>query len=223
MNENQVLSGRVLRLGGIAALASGLLFFVGVALQFSSGWFPEEALAAGDMEAWLTAVAGSRTLALAGVGCSIAAIALWAVVGLVLYRMLAPQRPAAALLGAAGYLAGVPLALAAFALGFGATWGLMDAAASADAAVITALMRGFLVSDDIATLLIAGLGNGFFSLAGLRSGLLPRWLGWLGLLAGGLVTVVLLRYVVPFFAVATIGYPLVLLWFVLLGIVLLRR
>lgn len=212
-----------LRIAGLAAVASGIAFLAGVALQTSTGWFPEEALARGDMGRWLLDVSAARTEALLGVGLSIVAIGLWMPFALVIHRVVAERSPALALLALSGYLTGIPLALAAFTLAFGATWGLVDAAAPGDAAISTALMRGFLSMDDLATFLIGGVGNGLVSVAALRGGGLPRWLGWLGVAAGLLVTVVLLRYVVPAFSLATIGYPLTLLWFVVAGIVLFRR
>lgn len=216
-------SPALLRAAGVAAVASGILFFAGVVLQTSTGWFPEPALAGGDMAAWLADVAAARSRALVGIGLSIVAIALWAPFAIVIHHLLAARRPALALGAASGYLAGIPLALAAFAFAFGATWGLADAAGPGDAVVSTALMRGFLVMDDLATFLIGGVGNGLVAVAAIRGDVLPRWLGWLGIVAATLVTVVLLRYLVPAFAFATIGYPLTLLWFVLAGVVLIRR
>ncbi|NNE36206.1 MAG: hypothetical protein HKN13_13280, partial [Rhodothermales bacterium] len=93
MTDDQNLHSKMLRLGGITALLSGLLFFVGVVLQVSSGWFPEKALGAQEMTAWLSAVTYARGTALAGVGFSLVAIALWMLLGLVLYRLLRMARP----------------------------------------------------------------------------------------------------------------------------------
>lgn len=223
MPKHNGLNPAIVRLAGLAAILSGLLFFVGVWLQFTSGWFPEEALRSREMESWLNNVTETRITALAGIGFSSVAIMLWAVVGLVLYRLLGNEQPALALVGLTGYLTGIPLALVAFVFGFGITWGLTDAASTTNVVLSTALMRSFLVMDDIATFLIGGVGNGFFSLAALRSDRMPKWLTGLGILAALLVTVVLLRYTIPVFEIATFGYPLVLAWFVLVGIVLVRK
>lgn len=217
------ITPNLLRLAGAASFVSGLLFFVGVQLQMSTGWFPEVALTDGEMTPWLETVAASRNITLAGVGFSIAAIMLFMVVGLVVYRFLADEQPTLALLGLAGYLTGVPLALVAFLFGFGATWGLMDAANATESALPTAFMRSFLVMDDIATFLIASIGNGFFSFAAWRSKQFPRWLSGHGFLVAVLITIVLFRYIAPVFGAATIGYPLLLLWFILLGVVLFRK
>ncbi len=221
--DNKFLTPPLLRLAGVASIVSGLLFFFGVQLQMSSGWFPEVALTDGEMTSWLATVTALRSTALAGIGFSVAAIALFIIVGLVVYRFLADVQPTLALLGIAGYLTGVPLALVAFIFGFGATWGLMDAASATESALLTAFMRSFLAMDDIGTFLIAGVGNGFFSLAAWRSRQLPRWLSGLGIAVAVLIALVLFRYVAPVFGAAGIGYPLLLLWFVLLGVVLLRK
>ena len=219
----------LLRLGGIAGIGAAL-FLPGVILQTGlTSWFPEEALQQGDMTTWLEHVAANRATAMTGVAFSIAAIISFMPFGLVLYRLLTGVgrwQPVAAL---AFNILGVSLALAAFTFAFGFTWALTDLAGAANgqgaggiSALATMGMRGFLVCDDLATCLI-GLSNGLYAYAGLRSKVLPRWLGWWGMIAGFLVTIVLLRYFFPIFAIAAVGYPLVVLWFAATGILMLRK
>lgn len=221
MYDDRSLEPGVLRLAGAAAILSGALFLAGVGFQMSSGWFPEEHLQAGTMDLWLATVSAARGSALLGIGLSLAAISLWMFLAPPLYQMLRSESPAFSLLGLVGYLTGVPLALAAFGFALGATWGIVEA--SAPASVAEPLMRGFLVSDDFATFLIGGVGNGGFSIAAYRTRKLPRPICVLGIVASILVTVVLFRYAHPAFGLAGVGYPLIMFWFISVGVVLLRR
>jgi len=227
MLENQIKNRGLIRLGGIAGIFAGI-FLPGVILQIGvTNWFPEEALQSGTMTAWLNNISEQHILALSGITLSIFAIICFMFFALSLYRLL-PKERWLTTAGFASHLAGIPLALAAFVFAFGFTWALVDLRAVSigeDTKHLSSLaafgMRGFLVGDDLATSLI-GLGNGLFALSALQSKALPKWLCWWGVIAAILVWLVLLRYLIPAMAFASLGYPLVILWFVLTGIYLLR-
>lgn len=212
----------VLRLGGVAAILSGVLFLVSVRLQVASGWFPDVALHEGTMDAWLVEVAARRGTALAGLGLSSAAIALGLPFGLVLHRHLRGSSPALAHLGLGGYLAGYPTALAGFAFAFGTTASLTDPSVEASVALASALMQGFLATDWTATLAIA-VGCMAFSVAGFRTGRLPWWLCAHGVIACAMILVTPLMYLWPVFGAGYYGAPLYLVWCVLAGAVLIRK
>lgn len=221
------MNKELMRFGGIAGLIT-LIFIPAIALQQTTGWFPEYDLQAGTMDNWLITIVENRTNALLGVGLFIIAIISFFSVGITLYK-LRPQNDWLGIAAVMAQVLGITLALAAFLFGFGFTWALSDLAAGKameDTAELIPLatmgMRGFLVSDDLATCLI-GLGNGLFGWSFYKNGLLPKWLCWWGIVAGFLVTIVLLRYSIPAFSFATIGYPLVVLWFFIVGIVLIRK
>lgn len=223
MFTDQPISPGLLRMGGIAGILV-ILFLPGVALQMNTGWFPETHLQDGAMTEWLTTVAAQRSLALLGVGFSILAILCFLPCSLILYRLL-PQNHWLSTAGLASYILGSSLALTAFTFGFAFTLALTDLAATGQAelsGLATLGMRGFLAADDLATTLI-GTGHLFMATLALHTGLLPRWLCWWGIASGLLVILVLLRFVLPVLAAAMIGYPLVILWFVLTGVVMLRK
>lgn len=212
----------VLRLGGVTAVLAGPLFFASVQMLVTSGWYPEGDYGADAMAPWLAAVSAHRTLALSGIALTLAAIVLWLVVGFVLYGLLREARPATALGGLAGFVAGGTLALAAFGLGAGATWALTDAAVPPEPDLVLAVLRAFAAMDYAGSVLVGGLGVGLMSVAALRTGALPKWVSVTGLIAAVLVTLAAGRLVVPALGAAAVGYPLLMLWFVLVGVALLR-
>lgn len=216
------LSSSVLRLGGVAAVGAGLLFFAGVQTLVAAGWYPEGSYAVGEMAAWLAGVRAARALAVSGLLLSLAGVSLWMVVALVLYLRVRGAAPATALAGLAGFLAGVPAAFAAFGLGAGATWALTDASVPADPTLASVALRGFSAMDYAGSVLVGGLGVGALSAAALRAQALPRWVAVVGVVAAVLVTLAAGSPFVPALGAAAVGYPLLLLWFVLVGIALLR-
>lgn len=227
MFSQQTTHPQALRLGAFAGMFS-LIFLAGVIIQLPlTGWFPEYALQAGTMVEWLNHLALQKPLALLGIGLSVLAILSFLPFGLMVYRTF-PRTGFINQLGLSLYLAGITLALVAFTFAFGFSWGLADLvraggnSAGELEALATMGMRGFLAGDDLATTLI-GLGHFCFALSSLRSGYLPKWLAWWGMIAGTLVALVLLRYFIPALEVLAIGYPLVILWFGLTGIQLLRK
>ena len=223
MNTNASVTPFGQRVAGILSISSAVIFLAGVALQMQSGWFPEEALSASEMGVWVVSVSGNLRSALLGIAFSCVAIVLWLTVLPNIRRLTAEKQPTLTWLGASAYLAGVVIALAAFVMAFGATWGLMSVPFETSQAASAIWMRSFLVMDDFATFLIGGLGAGLFSIAGWRSGELPKYTCSVGIAAAVLVTIVLLRYSYPIFAFAMIGYPLIMLWFILVGIAFCKR
>lgn len=224
-HTGETMNSKLLRFGGIAGIIT-LFFIPAIVIQTQTGWFPENDLQAGTMINWLSAISADSALTLLGIGLFIIALLAFLPVGLTLNKII-PNDDWINTAAFSVHLLGVSLALAAFLFGFGFTWALTDlyksAAGETEKLVVSATMgmRGFLVADDLATCLI-GVGNGLFGFAGMKNKLLPNWLGWLGVVAGILVTIVLFRYIFPIFAIAAIGYPLVVIWFALAGTSLLK-
>ncbi len=226
MLQNQNVSAATLRLGGIAGIIV-FLFLPGVALQFSSGWFPEEALAAGEMSKWVEMMVANKTLALLGVSFSIFCILCFFPFALTFYKLL-PKDSWLSTAGLAAYMAGIPLVLVAFTMGYGFTWAIIDLQTQGlgdqtTLGNIAAMgMRGYLFCDDLGTALL-GIGHILFALAAMKNRLLPNWLCWEGIIGGALVILVLLRYFIPVFFFASIGYPMIVLFFSITGILFLRK
>lgn len=226
MNSNNNVSPALIRFGGISGIVT-IIFIPAIILQQTTGWFPDYDFQPGTMEKWLENLSVNPSLSLAGIGLFIVAIIAFFGVALTLYRAH-PKNDWFSTAALAAHILGITLALTAFLFAYGFTWGIADllkaqSYESKDLIISATMgMRGFLASDDIATCLI-GIGNGLAGLAWLKTGKLPKWLCWWGVVAGALVTIVLLMYFIPVFAFAAIGYPLVVLWFFLTGIVLLRK
>lgn len=218
-----------MQLGGFSGIGAGVFFFIGVILQITNNWFPEEALQSGEMVAWLKGVGENLPPMLVGVGFSIIGIFFFFSTGFSLNR-LHPKGGWLTSAAFCGHVLGTTLAMCAFVFGFGFTWGLSNLANGAAEETLQSLstvatmgMRGFLAGDDVATTLIGGVGNGLFSLAALRSGYLPKWLCWLGIITGILIFVVLLRYFVPALVALSFAYPMIMIWFICTGVILLKK
>ncbi len=225
MLQNQNVSAANLRFGGFAGILA-FLFLPGVALQMDTGWFPEEALASGTMGQWVDMIASNPYLSLLGVGFSIISILCFFPFVLTFYRLL-PREHWQTSAGLAAYFGGIPLALVAFTIGYGFTWAIIDLYNSTgqetELGNIAAMgMRGYLFCDDLATSLI-GAGHAFFAWVALKHRILPKWLCWEGIIGGILVSLVLFRYFIPIFAIASVGYPLIILFITITGILFLRK
>lgn len=221
MTSTQTKQVSSLSLGAYAGIGAGL-FLPGVILQVPmTNWFPEQALASGEMTLWLEQLSQHTFPALLGVGLSIIAIICFLPFGFTLYQWF-PKNNWRSTAGLTAYLMGSGLALTAFTFAFGFSWALSDMLGRGTPAedlhrIATMGMQAYVFSDDIATALI-GLGHLMFAGQALRQDLLPKWLSWWGIISGVLVGLVLLRYFLPLFSVAQFGYPLVILWFVLVGV-----
>jgi len=227
MNSTKQINPNIFRVGGIAGILIGI-FLLGVMLQITSGWFPEGDLQNGEMTDWLNTVTTNRSIAFTGIGISIFCIILFIPFGWSLYKLFSPNSWVN-FIAISIYRIGTSLSLAAFTFGFGFTWGLIDVVEASTGNSLENLsnvasmgMRGFLWADDLATSLL-GLGHILFSIEGLRSKKLPKWICLWGIIGGLLVILVVLRYLFPFFEFAAIGYMIFTLWWVFTGIFLLRK
>ena len=224
MSSNHSIQSSAIRFGGWAGIFSGI-FLVGVAIQMSTGWFPEEQLEKGNMSDWLSQISQNPKLVLLGIGFSIISILCFFPIVYALHQKL-PASDWRRFAGWCAHMVGIPLSLVAFTLGFGFTLGLLELSANQSGEVLAPIsrvaMRGFLMGDDLATTLLGGFGNGFLAWSALRAKALPKWICWIGIISATLVTIVLLRYFIPFFAFAMIGYPMILVFFVSVGVYLLK-
>ncbi len=218
----------LLRLTGLAGILCGL-FIPGVIIQIPvTGWFPAEALNNSTIIEWLKMISLQKGLVLTGIGFSILAIISFFVFGISLSQVL-PKNNWSKNLASSLNIAGASLALAAFVLAYGFTWALIDlqnASALSNSIELSTIasvsLRGFLWGDDIGTTLIA-ISNLFFAVSAYKAELIPKWLyGW-AIIAAILVCAALLRYFAPILEIGSIGYPMVILWFVLCGVILLKK
>lgn len=225
--DNEQNNG-LLKLTGIAGIFCGL-FIPGVIIQLPvTGWFPGEALNNTSIIEWLKMISLQKGLVLTGIGFSIFAIISFIVFGISLSQLL-PKYNWSKNLASSLNIAGASLALVAFVLAYGFTWALIDLQNTSSlsnsielSAITSVTMRGFLWGDDIGTTLIA-MSNLFFAVSAYKAGWIPKWLYRWALIAAILVSIALLRYFVPILEIGSIGYPMVILWFVLCGVIFLKK
>lgn len=157
MKLNHSIHPNVLRFAGWSGIVSGIFFLTGVAIQMSSGWFPEEQLGKDNMAGWLTAAAQQQSLVLFGILCSIIAIVFFVPITNAFYRQL-PEEDWRGYAGWAAHSIGIPTAFVVFSLALGFTWGLFGALESQNSEALASIahmgMRGYLFGDDMATTLI---------------------------------------------------------------------
>lgn len=207
-------------------LVTGLIsisFIPGLFLQYIYSWYPKEALSDGTIHLWVLNIQNFKFAILLGIGFSIISIISFSVLSFLIYKSL-PQKRWESHLGRGLLAIGLPLALVAYVSVFGYTWALADlgeAVATEPGNVLSqvaaSLMRGFLISDDLASHLI-GLGVLFLSFEAYSAGFIPKWLKWWGIIAGVLLAIALFRYFIPMTGLAMVGYPLLVMWFVLTGV-----
>jgi hypothetical protein len=214
------------KIGGICAVVSAAVLILSIILVLTGGiereFYP--------VEPFLVSLGDGRTEALAfGWGVLLSSILLFiAILGF--YQVLREMETLARIALLAS-VSGTLLFILNFILGMGLAWELAPRYTEASEAIKPALavMAGTLIRIQLLTVIIGnvllpGIGVGLFSLAILRKGSAPLWLGWLGLLVavlrGCLAPLTLLSDVIELISV--IGEILLLVWLIAIGVAMLR-
>jgi hypothetical protein len=231
-----VRSDATARLGALCALTAGVAFLVPLSFYFyflpAAGSSATHAQDPASFLPWMAEQGGVR-VALWWVTCVPFLVALLGVPN-ALKRRLKPSRPTAARTAElAGILGFFTLLLASLMLAAGEmplAQAYVRASPEARPAIVAIYEWQRLVTAllfDVLGFLLLGLWVLVNSVAGLRSGRLPRWLGWFGVVTSGTVFAFVLGYVtrigwlgeLGIGASAFITLPAWLLW---LGVVLWR-
>ena len=85
------------------------------------------------------------------------------------------------------------------------------------------LHHWMIVNDIFGPFFVVGIGTSLMAWSALQARFLPKWLCYWGLFNGGMMCLSFLFVVIPAFQFASFAAPLHMLWFFVLGIVLLRR
>ncbi|MCB0643354.1 MAG: hypothetical protein KDC44_17010, partial [Phaeodactylibacter sp.] len=109
MTLNHSIHPNVLRFAGWCGIISGIFFLTGVAIQLSSGWYPEDQLEKGNMIDWLNLIGQNQNLILFGILCSIIAIPLFMPMINALYQQL-PEDDWRRFAGWSSLMIGIPTA-----------------------------------------------------------------------------------------------------------------
>jgi hypothetical protein len=226
-----MVSRGVLRLGGFAGIGVGLFI---LSFAFSDGvvggLFAPEVLRGASAEAWLQRVAAHPDLARVAIALPMVGFALMLVVALVLYRLVGVGS-ALGTLGLAGFVVGVPVAVATFAAATSLAWLAVGMGIAASPELLAQwtplatreLHRFMLVNWAVGPLFVVLTGEGCLALAAWRAAVLPRWLcGW-GMANAALMGLGIASVRWPALAAAQLAGPLTMLWFVATGVVLLAR
>jgi hypothetical protein len=150
------------------------------------------------------------------------------VVGIVLYQVMV-EKTWQKNLALAGYLIGVPVAVAAFVTHLSFINQLLTLSAinetTADQLQVFAAfhMHYYMtINFAIGPFFIILIGNSLMAWTAMKSNLLPKWLCYWAYFNGGLLILGMLSVVFPLLRFAQIGGPTTMLWFIALGIFLLK-
>lgn len=212
-------------IGGISALVYAVVMAV-VAAYTSSVLGPPTTPAREALQNWAEASAVMRWLEGLGTLDWLLAIPI----ALALYFGLRNREPSYAVLGLVATLVGATVALVSFASGPTLSWKLSQAYAAGSSTEMTAAL---LIAESVGRwshlagfgvgLIAAALGIGLFGLAMLKSQAFPRWLGWVGIVGGGLSLIGQISwFVTALVVIMFISWVAMLAWIFLAGIYLLK-
>lgn len=226
--------------GGVAGIGVGVFVLTfAVSNDLIGGLFSREALQGQSIDPWLERIAAHPVLAQVAIACPILGFTLMLVVA----RVVASALPESGLrtVATSGYLVGVPLAVVNFTAVLGLVRNILLLGANdggipgdlqpdiragipeAAKLLIGIDLSGFMLANIVVGPLLIGLvGNAMLCLAGLRSKVMPTWLCAWGIGAAALLLVASFEAVWPPLSVASIGGPFTMLWFVFVGIAILR-
>lgn len=209
------------RLGAYTALAGAVSFFIGAALWASSGADIDMAVTNGEMAAYLTTAAATRSILIANLTFWIVGALLLGTAGTTLANL--SKRRVWAQAALVCYRTAVPLVIIAYVAMLAVV--IQIAPDTSATAVSLAEVVGWIGSraDWVATALMIGFGPLFLSLAG-QGDWAPTWLVRWGYLMGvlGLLTTVAMYAG----GLGTYGFaiiPIGLFWMIATGVTLLRH
>lgn len=230
MNTLEIKSNKILRLGGAAGIFIGLFILSFVIIGTSiGGLFPNEMLINGQVDPWIQRVINNPETAQLAMALPILGFSFVLIFGLVLFKEIA-ENIWQKYLALGGYLIGVPITVFSFISATSLIRGIIqlskNAAINSDQINLLAsfeMEKFMLINIVIGPIFIILIGNSFISFASLRSGTLPKWLCYWGIINGALSFIGFFSVIFPALGFAQISGPLTMLWYISTGVTLIRK
>lgn len=220
-------------LQGLAAIASicvGLFIISFALLSDSKGilFFPD--IYKGEsIESWVQSIRENAQLARIIMILPVIGFSSILVAGVTLFQLIKPSSWQKNL-ALASYVIGVPvvvsmmishLSLRNYLIVLFETGGVLSD--QLELQVSLQLHHWMIVNDIFGPLFVVVIGTSFMAWSALQAKFLPKWLCYWGLFNGVMMCLSFLFVVIPAFQFASFAAPLHMLWFFVLGLVLLRR
>ncbi|MEZ4989419.1 MAG: hypothetical protein R2824_03375 [Saprospiraceae bacterium] len=210
------------RIAGILAISGAVFMLIGAAVWGSTGIDLWQALAQGELPAYLAAAGNVKLQFTINTAFWITGVLCMGSAG-TLMAALPTRRQPLALMARLGFQTGVPLAIVAFLAMVSVVIQLSPDTSAVAVAVAETVGWIGARADDIATILIAAVGPLLISLAG-KDHWVPRWLLRWGYAAGigGFLAAVAI-FLPGFYQLGLVLIPIAMGWMIAAGVVLLSR
>lgn len=214
-------------LGGFAGIGVGvfILSFVIISDVFVGGLFSKEALLGEPIQPWIERVIAHPKLSLLGLALPMIGFSLMLVVGMAIYQII-PKKSWSLTFSLVGYIIGVPLAVGQFL----SAWSLarlisVDPQNSAQFSQIAASELNYFMIGNyiISPFFIIIIGNGLLCYTVLKLKFFPKWLCIWGMIAAIFIFIAFFTPLLPILGIFSLGGPLTMIWFILVGITLLKK
>ena len=228
--ENTTFSSSLLWMAGIAAILAGvfIISFAGIASS-NNLFFYLEVLEGGSVVPWIQNVQASPSVAGFIMALPILGFSCFLIVAIVLYQYIR-ETSWQKNLSLGSYLIGVPVTIVMWILQLSLmNYVLLNYGKSPEMNVhieglASYLLYFFHVTNEIfGPLLIIVLGASMMAWAALKAGVLPKWLCYWAIACGALLLLSFLSVINPAFRILSFAAPLHMLWFIVLGVILIRR
>ncbi len=218
------------RLAGIAGICVGLCIISFAMISDSKGilFFPD--IYKGEsIEPWLQNIRDNAQLARIIMILPIIGFSAILVAGVALFQWIKPSSWQKNL-GLAAYVIGVPmvvsmmishLSLRNYLIVLFENGGMLGD--QLELQVSLQLHHWMIVNDFFGPFFVIAIGTSSMAYAALQAKFLPKWLCYWGLFNGGMMGLSFLAVIIPAFQFASFAAPLHMLWFFVMGVILLRR
>jgi len=227
--KNEHFPSALLRLGGIAGILAGV-FVITFALIADSNhiFFFQDVYSGGSVEPWIINVQASAALSKFIMALPILGFSCFLIVGKILYQYM-EENNWQKNLAIVGYSIGVPVSIVMWILQLSLmNHVLLNYGQSPEMDIqinsqVSLVLFFFHITNDVfGPLFIIVLGSGFMAWALLKAEIFPKWFCYTGMLIALVLAISFLSVINPALRVLSNVAPLHMLWFILLGVFLLK-
>ena len=219
----------LLRLSGIASILAGV-FVISFAIVSDSNnlFFFFDVYSGGSVEPWILSVKSSPVLSKFIMALPVFGFSCFLITGLVLYQLI-PENNWQKNLGISGYAIGVPITLIMWIMQLSLmnhvllTYGQspeLDLQISSQVSLVLYFFH--IMNEFFGPLFIIVMGSGMTAWALLKVNIFPKWFCYSGMLIALILAISFLSAIIPVFQVLGNFAPLHMIWFIVLGLYLLR-